>query len=87
MIKKTKGEYEFRLLNGHLAGKIVYDGVWDCWKFNDFCDLCSEYLDAQDTVDVVVNKLLDERMRRAKQHFGKKHFDDASLVLMVCRGQ
>ena len=64
---------------------VASDGVWDCWKFNDFCDLCNEYLDAQDTVDVVMNKLLDESIRRAKQHF--KNFDDASLVLMVCRGQ
>jgi hypothetical protein len=45
MIIKTKGEYEFLLANGHLAGKIVYDKIWECWRFeSNSCRLSKEYI-------------------------------------------
>ncbi len=32
-IKKTLGEFEVRLDNDHLAGHIVWDGLWKEWRF------------------------------------------------------
>ena len=43
-IIKTKGEYEFRLANGHLAGKIIYDSLWRCWRFVGDCRLDFDYI-------------------------------------------
>jgi len=58
------------------------DGIWDCWKHEDFSDF------ATSTVKTYPNDLLratkhvvTATVERAKALFGKRSFDDASLAL------
>lgn len=61
---------------------IGTDGVWDCWRFDDFSDfvhLCN----AQSlTIQAVTEKVLNENMKRAVLCFGGSEYDDASMVLI-----
>jgi len=60
------------------------DGIWDCWKHEDFSDF------ATNTVQTYPKDLLratkhvvHATVERAKALFGKRSFDDASLALNV----
>jgi len=59
---------------------VASDGVWDCWKFEDFAAYCNKLLETkkiQDLGDIV----LTESISKAITNFGAKNFDDASLVI------
>ena len=44
-IQKVSGEYEVRLGNRHLAGKIVWDSIWEEWRFvPENCRLDYDYM-------------------------------------------
>ena len=68
-----------------LAGS---DGVWDCWRYNDFADyvaygMLNKRLSAVDMSEEVLN----ESIKRAVANFGAKHYDDASYVCWrICPG-
>jgi len=60
---------------------VASDGIWDCWKYNDFTEFMNDTLTKQkEDVSGSVQTVLDESIKRAKANFGVKHFDDASLI-------
>ena len=68
-----------------LAGS---DGIWDCWRYNDFADfvavgVLNKRLSATDLSEEVLN----ESIKRAVANFGAKHYDDASFICWrMCPG-
>lgn len=60
---------------------LASDGIWDCWKYGDFGEFVNNHLkEYNNAVDLVVDKILNESIRRAIQNFGKKYYDDAAIV-------
>jgi serine/threonine protein phosphatase PrpC len=60
---------------------VASDGIWDCWKYNDFTEYMNDTLrEADENIKDSVERVLQESIRRAKANFGVKHFDDASLI-------
>ena len=44
-IQKTEGKYRVELYNGHHAGDIVWDQIWEVWRFNvRSCSLSYYYM-------------------------------------------
>jgi serine/threonine protein phosphatase PrpC len=59
---------------------VASDGIWDCWKYEDFAKYLNDQLKKNIKVDSLVEYTLSESIRRAVANFGAKHYDDASLV-------
>lgn len=60
---------------------VATDGVWDCWKYNDFVDYFNDQLTSfKGNIKTTVQMVLKETIKRAKHNFGIRHFDDASLI-------
>lgn len=57
------------------------DGVWDCWKFQDFADFLHGCLAKYD-LENGTQAIIQHTMARAKACFGSKSFDDASLAVL-----
>lgn len=70
--------------NGEFAILLASDGIWDCWKYDDFAELVKDCYSAGKSTSAVGEQILEESVSRAISNFGAKHFDDASLVLW-CR--
>lgn len=58
------------------------DGIWDCWKYEEFSDYLNQVYAQMDAVEPATKAILDFTVKRAKQSFGVRAFDDASLILM-----
>jgi len=59
---------------------VASDGVWDCWKFEDFTAYCNKLLETKKIADLG-DIVLTESISKAITNFGAKNFDDASLVV------
>jgi len=62
------------------------DGIWDCWKFEDFSDFATQTVvtysnDMFKSCRSVVNATVE----RAKALFGARSFDDASAAFAILR--
>src|SRR5690348_6331768 len=64
---------------------VASDGIWDCWKFEDFTQYVTDQFNKGKTLQDVGNTVLNESIQRAITNFGSKHYDDASLVLWQLR--
>ncbi|MES1907093.1 MAG: hypothetical protein MHM6MM_000277 [Cercozoa sp. M6MM] len=63
------------------------DGVWDCFKFDDFVRLTRQHLDeAGQCIDKATTSLVEHTQRTAVSLFGARHYDDASLALLFVTG-
>ena len=59
------------------------DGIWDCWKWDDFSDYVNGIFSKNgNRLDTTVKTVLKHTIQRAKACFGEGSFDDASLVLI-----
>ena len=60
---------------------LASDGVWDCWKYEEFHAFLHSLTHAQQlSTGQAGERALDESMDRAIANFGTKHFDDACLI-------
>lgn len=61
---------------------VASDGIWDCWKYDDFAEYVSTQLIVKHSnVTQAGDNILDESISRAVHNFGAKHYDDAALVM------
>jgi len=59
------------------------DGIWDCWKFEDFSDfVTSTYKSSPNDLLKATTSIVSANVSRAKSLFGKRSFDDSSLCLL-----
>jgi len=64
------------------------DGVWDCWKWDDFSDYVNGVMTkCQGQLKKVCESVLKHTIQRAKACFGEGSYDDASLVCVALRPQ
>ena len=64
------------------------DGVWDCWKWDDFSDYVNGVMTKyQNKLENVCKTVLKHTIQRAKACFGEGSYDDASLVCIALRPQ
>jgi serine/threonine protein phosphatase PrpC len=64
------------------------DGVWDCWKWDDFSDYVNGVMTKfQNKLENVCKTVLKHTIQRAKACFGEGSYDDASLVCVALRPQ
>jgi len=62
------------------------DGIWDCWKWEDFSDYVNGMMTKHDNqLDTVTKIVLKHTVQRAKACFGEASYDDASLVCIALR--
>jgi len=60
---------------------IASDGVWDCWKYEDFSEFVNEQTRKKALpIGEAGEVCLNESVTRAVANFGAKHYDDASVV-------
>ena len=67
---------------------VASDGVWDCWKWNEFADYFISKVFQSDAsaggsyahMIASMERVLVETVDRAIENFGIKHFDDATMV-------
>lgn len=60
------------------------DGIWDCWKHEDFSDFATSTVNTYPKDLLRATKhVVHATVERAKALFGKRSFDDASLALNV----
>jgi serine/threonine protein phosphatase PrpC len=76
----------YTLPAGQECGVVVAtDGVWDCWKFNDFHEYYMKqikYCKFQKDVNIVdgLKIVFEESVRAGIDIFGKNDYDDTSLI-------
>lgn len=77
-------DVSLRLLDPDLNYTIAIgtDGVWDCWRFDDFSDFVHQCNTQHLSIKDFTEKVLNESIKRAIQNFGPTQYDDASMVLM-----
>jgi len=64
------------------------DGVWDCWKWDDFSDYVNGVMTkCQGQLKKVCESVLKHTVQRAKACFGEGSYDDASLVCVALMPQ
>jgi len=69
--------------NSEFLISVASDGIWDCWKFEDFSDfVTSTYKSCPGDLLKATTKIVRGNVERAKALFGKKSFDDSSLCLL-----
>eukprot|EP01084_Bolivina_argentea_P222716 376927_1 len=62
------------------------DGVWDCWKWDDFSDYVNGVMTKyQNKLENVCKTVLKHTIQRAKACFGEGSYDDATLVCVALR--
>lgn len=72
---------------GRITVVVGSDGIWDCWKYEEFSEYINDKLDKNPKVEAVVEQALNFSIEKAVANFGSKHYDDASLVLLVYHPQ
>lgn len=61
------------------------DGIWDCWKYENFSDHVNQtHTNNRGDLTRTCEDVLEFTVKKAKQSFGVRAFDDASLCLMRC---
>jgi len=75
VIKKVPTRNDFTITLGS-------DGVWDCWKYEDFADYVNSCVAKDKSLSETVEITLNESIMRAITNFGAKHYDDACLVIL-----
>merc|ERR1712176_962596 len=64
------------------------DGVWDCWKWDDFSDYLNGVMTKLDNRLKDVNEsVLKHTVQRAEACFGEGSYDDATLITVALRPQ
>ena len=58
------------------------DGIWDCYKYEDFARKCVSYLNESDSIVECVDRLVTETVVFSKVTFGK-NYDDITLVGVI----
>ena len=65
---------------------LASDGIWDCWKYEDFHAYLHSLLYTQRmSVGAMGETALEESMDRAIANFGNKHYDDACIITWVLK--
>ena len=62
---------------------IASDGIWDCWKYEDFMDNVNKKFAQGMSLDAVVESTLSESMQRAISSFGSISIFSYDLFLFV----
>jgi len=87
----TFNELDIRDAAGECNEYIVTvgsDGVWDCWKWDDFSDYVNGVMTKlNNRLQAVNESVLKHTIQRAKACFGEGSYDDASLVSVALRPQ
>lgn len=66
---------------------LASDGIWDCWKYEDFGEYFNDQLISYNNVISEVGaKILSETIKRAIANFGQKYYDDAAVVMWSHKG-
>ncbi len=69
--------------NTHISVYIASDGVWDCWRYEDWARACvavAKKSKPQQGTLTTGASLLAVSLQRAIASFGNQNYDDASLV-------
>lgn len=65
---------------------LASDGIWDCWKYEEFCSFVNDCLQRKKrNIQEVGEDVLDESISRAITNFGSKHYDDACAVFFAAQ--
>jgi len=66
---------------GELFVVIASDGIWDCWRYEEFGQFLNEQTRKKSIPIAEAGEIvLNESVTRAVTNFGAKHYDDASVV-------
>jgi len=69
--------------NSEFLITVGSDGIWDCWKFEDFSGFAtSTYKNYPKDLLKAARNIVSTNVGRAKSLFGKRSFDDSSLCLL-----
>jgi len=66
---------------------VASDGIWDCWKYEDFTEYMNQRARVEPNVEAVVQVALNETITRAITNFGSKHYDDACMEIIISPNQ
>jgi len=69
-------------LDAELFILVASDGIWDCWKYEDFAAFVNSVAQQGVTLSGLAERTLEETMQRAVANFGSKSYDDAALVVI-----
>jgi len=79
---------ELDIENNEFIVTVGSDGIWDCWKWDDFSDYVNGVMTKyKNKLDNVCKTVLKHTVQRAKACFGEGSFDDASLICVALRPQ
>jgi len=77
---------EIEIENHEYIITVGSDGIWDCWKWNEWSEYINDLMTKADNrLDVVVKSALRHSVQKAKACFGDDSYDDASLVFIALR--
>ena len=76
-----EGKGEGEVVSDGFSIILASDGIWDCWKYEDFHAFLHNLLHGKQlSIGQTGETALEESMERAIANFGNKHFDDACLI-------
>jgi len=76
-IKELQRDHEYLVTVGS-------DGIWDCWKFEDFSDYATQtVMTYPKDVYKACRHVVSATVERAKALFGSRSFDDASAAFAI----
>eukprot|EP00483_Globobulimina_turgida_P004541 UN04550 len=77
---------ELDINNHEYIVTVGSDGVWDCWKWDDFSDYVNGVMSKYgNKLETVTRTVLKHTVQRAKACFGEGSYDDASLICVALR--
>ena len=79
---------ELEMKDNEYIVTVGSDGIWDCWKWDDFSDYVNGVMTKhKNKLDIVCKTVLKHTVQRAKACFGEGSYDDASLICVALRPQ
>merc|ERR1712130_264195 len=79
---------ELEMKDNEYIVTVGSDGIWDCWKWDDFSDYVNGVMTKyKNHLENVCKTVLKHTVQRAKACFGEGSFDDASLICVALRPQ
>merc|ERR1712129_304531 len=79
---------ELEIADNEYIVTVGSDGIWDCWKWDDFSDYVNGVMTKyKSKLDNVCKTVLKHTVQRAKACFGEGSYDDASLICVALRPQ
>lgn len=79
---------ELEMKDNEYIVTVGSDGIWDCWKWDDFSDYVNGVMTKyKNKLDSVCRTVLKHTVQRAKACFGEGSYDDASLICVALRPQ